>query len=424
MCNYYKFIILKVMASFLITALITIASIVYGYLSDSLPRWYLNEVDEAVIKKFRASHASKFLLPWMYASWHSLKNLVRAVVRKPRKLHSKPVDRDKRVEALTQFVLALSDQQLVTGLAILFVAVGSRCKISIYEFLIVDCLAWFSSTTHLATLDVLRDYFIRNQMVRNIRIVGMVTMVILLSVGIVVLTRYSDDRAAMPLQCAISSVSESMNNIAVILVTMILLQFLIFSYSSRFGHLFDDQRTQNEKSYSNRERLLRQVILLRHPKLNVDAASIRAIIKTVVSERRAEARERLLSKIDFRRVNSAPFYTLIRIGLHGYLDSFLSNIPASLFGLSFGISQLSVARWSNPPSLTEDADKLSFGQIVSLLLLILPVLAAAEIYYGKCNADFYALHCSADHTYLQGRKKGQSMIHLQIVDLDAPHSTS
>jgi hypothetical protein len=72
---------------------------------------------------------------------------------------SKPVDakesRPKRKKAVEGVILALSDQQLITGLAML-IAGFVKCDISVYLFNNVFALAWFSCTTHLATLTVLK----------------------------------------------------------------------------------------------------------------------------------------------------------------------------------------------------------------------------------------------------------------------------
>ncbi|KAF1995262.1 hypothetical protein P154DRAFT_393041, partial [Amniculicola lignicola CBS 123094] len=61
-----------------------------------------------------------------------------------------------RQEALTRFILSLSDQQLVTGLGILVAAVSNQCTLSGAEFDIALSLAWFSATVHLVALDVLQ----------------------------------------------------------------------------------------------------------------------------------------------------------------------------------------------------------------------------------------------------------------------------
>ena len=120
----------------LLTAIITIFAIIAGYLTDSLPEGSTNRADELFISSPRA-----FLL-------------------KSTKLSTS--DPSKRRRALERFILALSDQQLVTGLSVLLAGYIKHCDISVYSFQITTALAWFSCTTHLATLTVLRQYFNNN----------------------------------------------------------------------------------------------------------------------------------------------------------------------------------------------------------------------------------------------------------------------
>jgi len=56
-------------------------------------------------------------------------------------------------QAVSRFILALSDQQLVTGLAILVSGVARQRNLIAWEFYMVLSLAWSSTTSHLATLD-------------------------------------------------------------------------------------------------------------------------------------------------------------------------------------------------------------------------------------------------------------------------------
>lgn len=59
-------------------------------------------------------------------------------------------------------VVALGDQQIVTGLALMLAALirmGSDTKpLSTYHFVIVSDLVWFSSNAHLLALLVIRSY--------------------------------------------------------------------------------------------------------------------------------------------------------------------------------------------------------------------------------------------------------------------------
>lgn len=70
---------------------------------------------------------------------------------------------------LQDVVLTLSDQQLVTGIAILtagFVLL-SNGSISVYHFSIVQDLAWLASNTHLLSILVIRDRLLSNSDLRS-----------------------------------------------------------------------------------------------------------------------------------------------------------------------------------------------------------------------------------------------------------------
>src|SRR5271155_4532291 len=94
---------------------------------------------------------------------------------------------------IERLVLAFSDQQLVTGIAVHLVGyIGlpiSQGQISAYHFTVVIELAWFSGTTHLITIFVLRDYFRDpgHSVLRNVRFISMIAfgIFLLVSLGIV-----------------------------------------------------------------------------------------------------------------------------------------------------------------------------------------------------------------------------------------------
>ena len=86
-----------------------------------------------------------------------------------RRKFSKPAQDFNRVKAkiyseiLFDVVVTLSDQQLVTGIAMLLAGIigirdGSPGSMSVYHFSLVSDLAWLSSNTHLASLLVVRAY--------------------------------------------------------------------------------------------------------------------------------------------------------------------------------------------------------------------------------------------------------------------------
>jgi hypothetical protein len=120
------------MAAFLATSVATFATILIAYFGGYLPGIEPNDVDYLLLRKRRGE----------------LKN------------DSPKVERRKK--AVEEFILTLSDQQLVTGLAIL-IAGFVKCDISVYSFENVSAIAWFSCTTHLATLTILKRYINSSQ---------------------------------------------------------------------------------------------------------------------------------------------------------------------------------------------------------------------------------------------------------------------
>jgi hypothetical protein len=123
--------------AFFTSALVAVLAIVFAYLSDALDVTLLTDLDRKVIARFQ----------W---KWCHLK-------RKYTDLSNIPEEKAEamleiRSETVTQFILTLSDQQLVTGLAALISGMSDPRNLSGYEFTVIFALDWFSSTTHLATL--------------------------------------------------------------------------------------------------------------------------------------------------------------------------------------------------------------------------------------------------------------------------------
>ncbi|CZR65640.1 uncharacterized protein PAC_15540 [Phialocephala subalpina] len=144
-------------------------------------------------------------VPWVLELWHKIMCTLR--LKRKRSKEHRNIPRHVRQEALVKFILVLSDQQLVTGLAILIGAVANQYKLTGYEFSVVLSLAWFSSTTHLATLDVLRDYLVTHPVVRNWRVYGMISLLVLLAYTMFFTTIASSSTTKVPIQCYYSMVS-------------------------------------------------------------------------------------------------------------------------------------------------------------------------------------------------------------------------
>lgn len=118
-----------VLASFIISGSMAISVIFIGYFTDSLPRRHLHKIDRVFIRQTRES--------WIFSCFPMLGAGVRSFKRVAKKsrlmrLHFAHVPREIRVEALLRFLLVNSDQQLVTGLAVLVGGLARRSECSSY----------------------------------------------------------------------------------------------------------------------------------------------------------------------------------------------------------------------------------------------------------------------------------------------------
>ena len=165
----------------------------------------------------------------------------------PNAFHSRPapkpedtVDKqnlalERQKENLGRFILALSDQQLITGLAILFAGFCKTSSMSTYHFNIVASLAWFSSVTHLATLGVLRTYLIRTPAVRKWRVVLMVVVLILLLVALP--PRWEARNDSRPVCCYYSNKISGGDGFSLLLLWFSL-GFVVVTYIQRITRLY------------------------------------------------------------------------------------------------------------------------------------------------------------------------------------------
>ena len=80
----------------------------------------------------------------------------------------------------SKILLGVNDTQLFTGTAVQIVSLLQLCTLSVYHFRVVTELAYLSTVTHLLTLIVLRNYFVKNKWVNIYRVLIMIVNLALL----------------------------------------------------------------------------------------------------------------------------------------------------------------------------------------------------------------------------------------------------
>lgn len=357
--------------AFFVTATISIAAVLFAYLSGALEESSQNFLDARLLESLHnflySLHPRRRERRLSLASTMSIKK-----------------NRNFRKEGLTQFILALSDQQLVTGTAILLAALFNLGGYNRYELIMIDSLAWFSATTHLATLDTLSHYLASRRIVRAARIVMIVVFLALFTCTFVIraINAMVGNEMFSPALCAWIQDSPHINpysnwhgpfNLAWQTSWTIALLLVLLSYLVRIQALLCNQRhplyvlgwlSWTLKNFATRYKSYRQ-----------SYAEKKAALKyqRILWVSGSNGQKRWM-----------PF---------GYDDSFLSSIPGILFSFSYGVSQLVSVRWGmNLQFITQDK-AWGFGQIVALLLLCLPFMAAGATISGT-DINHDSLHMS------------------------------
>jgi hypothetical protein len=133
----------------MLSAVAACGVILWGYCTRSLPRSSMSAIDDKIIDFCTLRFKGK---------------------TNTTSTSSQPKGEDGRTQIVTRFLLVLSDQQLVTGLAITTATLSNRCTISLYEFNIVTSLAYFSILTHINCLPMLREHLSEKKLATNCRV--------------------------------------------------------------------------------------------------------------------------------------------------------------------------------------------------------------------------------------------------------------
>ena len=330
----------------------------------------MNDSDRRIIALSRAT-AVRYL--------SNVKRFTKRLFRRPATASTPAADADNaiqaqkaeaRKQAITQFILALSDQQLVTGLAILVSGVANRKTLTLYEFSVVLSLAWFSATTHLATMDALRTYLKKRRAIRNARVIGIVAVLGFLVFAFAVTIKSSILPNTVPVLCVLDSGLQPRVDQWRILSGVGVLVLLFYEYSTRIWHLYFDYSSVVRLMAWPSRHLLRKKSTWRLLALELSPDEIQAVLKADIRRYRAR-----MASASSRISRGLMLMTCC-------FETFFFSFAGLGFSFAFAVSQLISNRWGDAPPLDENTDDMGFGQIMALFLLALPFLAAGECYYG------------------------------------------
>ena len=269
-------------------------------------------------------------------------------------------------------VLALSDQQIVTGIAILVAGFTKIRTISMYHWQVIVYLAWMSSNVHLTSLSYLRIYLQRNRKLRAFRVGAMSVLFLLLFVALyptcdtrwaVETSGKSDLPSQIParifwtgdeiLHDGYSFGPDGRVRIDAIVAYI----FLTVSYVWKILMLYDRSRdTLRDWTRTKPLHILERAI------------------------QRQATRP--------RRRGRGPAYKflvsnyIIILALSDLAVSFAGSLWLVTIGLIWGSLQVLIPRRGVPDDMYSEESAWGFGQILPMLFLILPFIGMAESLHG------------------------------------------
>ncbi|KAL3467198.1 hypothetical protein BJX64DRAFT_192287 [Aspergillus heterothallicus] len=301
--------------------------------------------------------------------------------RKQREYSTPP----KWVSAMRSCVLLMSDQQLATGVAILASGYSQlKCGMSIDDWKIVVDLAWFSSVTHLAALTFIRGYVQDHTSVLHLRLPLMFALVAMLFAALFPTGNAKCFARTVPASCCFDMKMDNQGEVAriegllgdtamaqvlgpmafsqALLVVMFVSQ-VIKSYrgSSNFARKwlcekpgsFWKERTRDLGRRAYFSTSLQQKWLLLS---NIISLAVLITAKGILS------------------LTASMFWDLLWL---------LIALIWGTLRLTFDRIELSRSR----ASLTSDGESQdnswTFGQMVPVILLLMPLMHTVEIYLGK-----------------------------------------
>lgn len=260
-----------------------------------------------------------------------------------------------------ELVLLFSDQQLLTGLAILIAgytqASGQNRNLSVYHWNNVIYLAWLSSTVHLMSLSVLRDRLKKSHALRAIRVTVMILILGLLLAALVPTTteKWIDD-PGMPVRCLWNTHLYGVNVSSDFWISYV---SLLGAFIWKLSQFFDSSRELLR--FWGRARL----------ECFLGKAARRTLQKT----------QSRLTRATFRILTIAY---IVLVAYMELLECFMFTIFLLVFTLVWGTLQLFFPFSETPvPEVQSAESEMGFGQLLPILLLVQPVFVAIQMYLGE-----------------------------------------
>ena len=269
-----------------------------------------------------------------------------------------------------RLVLNLSDQQLLTGIAILVSGLIKLCSISVNHFTVISDLAWFSSSTHLTSLNLLEDYLRERPQLRHWRVGLMLIMFVLYLFYTVMEGHWAwYDSGGYQAQCLLNDLTGNIGGSPAALMSANIL-LVVISYGGAILSLY--QGPANSFFIRAYVRLLDSI-----------GAGI-----VLLKKKRTQSYD----DNSFTLVTRAWYLTLIFalmaakavfVLVTASLGSQFFDCILELFWVCYGIWGLAVDRKNARSNMVGNENDMTFGQLVPIFLLSSTIFTFKEAHDGR-----------------------------------------
>lgn len=288
-------------------------------------------------------------------------------------------------DAVNQSIMAYADLQIATGIGILTAAFSTMGTISMYHLQVAIYLAWLSSNTHLTAVSLLQTEFREDRTrstVRHIRIGAMAVLGFMLLVALVPTTSYNwlaiitrsighsiaygnilqttISPAGIPARCfwrteyAGGLTPDAAWSFLIIILSYVWKGLLLFRPSQQF------------LKFSCRNKLQEPL------RIRLDW------MKSVLEQKREKNHPWPIVRYKLTLGLYVAVWAVFELG-----ESFMASLWICGGGLLWGTLQILIPRQTLPFNTYSTESSWTFGQILPVLLLAVPVLSFIEGYMGK-----------------------------------------
>lgn len=295
-----------------------------------------------------------------------------------------PQRRKKWNDALVHITLGLSDQQLVTGLAVLVVGFTNHCSIASRHFWVVFDLAWFSAVTHLASLPALTVYLREHPRWRDLRVMLMLmNYAMLVAAAVLTFGNYDPKSHDCPVQCAFDRYNKPSFPVSQTHVAQMV--FLALGFIWALVQLFTPDGAW----------AARHDIIVKYTTWGDDAEALAKLIEeeqndltdSIVSMPQRKFWQ--VASRTHKKYKDNKFYIVVSTTF-----LFFWAPPAALkWMVLMGMWGMGVSRLLSDRQWAVDSEnQWSFGQTLPLLLLVLPFFTVFEVLQGMYSSVGHLLY--------------------------------